>query len=56
MVHQRVLMPKISILGQNFGIQAADRQTHTDRQTDTQTEKVNTEDPFFDFFKILIFF
>ena len=27
-----------------------DEHTHTDRQTDRQTEKVITEDPFFEFF------
>ena len=38
-------------------LQAVDR--HTDRQTnrekDRQTEKVNTEDPFFDFFLVMDF-
>ena len=37
-------MPKISTLGQKLWPTGRE---HTDTQTDTQTEKANTEDPFF---------
>ena len=49
-------MPKISTLGQKLwptGREQTDRQTHT--HTDGQTEKANTEDPFFSKFFIFYF-
>ena len=44
-------MPKISTLGQKLwptGREQTDAHTH--KHTDTQTEKANTEDPFFRIF------
>ena len=46
-------MPKISPLGQKLWPTG---RGHTDRHTDRQTEKVNTEDPFFEKKCSLIFF
>ena len=45
-------MPKISTLGQKLWPTGRE---HTDTQTDTQTEKANTEDPFFRKIFFLIF-
>ena len=48
-------MPKISPLGQKLWPTGRE---HTDTHTDRQTEKVNTEDPFFEkkFFWFSVFF
>ena len=49
-------MPKISPLGQKLwptGREQTDGHTHT--RTDGQTEKANTEDPFFEKIFFLIF-
>ena len=52
-------MPKISPLGQKlWPTGRGQTDTHTNTHTDRQTEKVNTEDPFFEkkFFLVFDFF